>query len=156
MRQKRYDRLLFAYKKSGTPLPLVIVGGGELDQIKIQIDKLDLKNKVIFIGANSNPYKFMKHATALLLSSDYEGLPTVIIEAFICGIPVISTDCPSGPSELLLKDQKRFLVPLDDIDAFAEAINSIIKTPPKIPLALLDKFHPSNVANQYIMLCKER
>lgn len=156
MRSKRYDRLLEAYKLSGTVLPLVIVGGGELEQIKTQISIMNLQDKVILIGPHNNPYRFMKHATALLLSSDYEGLPTVIIESFVCGTPVVSTNCPSGPSELLIDEQEDFLVPLDDINAFAKAINRIIKTPPQIPLALLDKFKPSNVANQYIMLCKER
>ena len=80
-------------------------------------------------GFTSNPFAFMARAAVFVLSSRYEGLPTVLIEALACGCPVVSTDCPGGPREIL--DNGRFgeLVPVGDDAAMAEAILRTIDRP---------------------------
>ncbi len=81
-------------------------------------------------GFVDNPYAFMARAAVFVLSSTYEGLPGVLIQALACGCPVVSTDCPSGPREIL--DHGRFgpLVPVGDDAALAAAIEQVLDTPP--------------------------
>ncbi len=84
---------------------LVMVGKGPLlKKIQKLIQKMGLKNKVSFLGIQKNPFKFMKRSFALLLPSLWEGLPNVVIEALAVGLPVVATDCRSGPREILAPD----------------------------------------------------
>lgn len=100
-RQKRHDLLLKAYAQSQCPYKLVILGEGKLrPKIEAQIKELDLEDRVILLGFKPNPYPYIKAAKALVLISDFEGLPTVLIEATALEIPVISSDC-TGVSELI-------------------------------------------------------
>jgi glycosyltransferase involved in cell wall biosynthesis len=81
-------------------------------------------------GFVDNPYAFMARAALFVLSSTFEGLPGVLIQALACGCPVVSTDCPSGPREIL--DDGRFgpLVPIGDAAALAAAIEQALDNPP--------------------------
>jgi glycosyltransferase involved in cell wall biosynthesis len=81
-------------------------------------------------GHVDNPYAFMSRASAFVLSSIYEGLPTVLIEALACGAPVISTDCPSGPAEILENGRFGRLVPVGNEEALAAAIQRTLEAPP--------------------------
>ncbi len=84
---------------------LVMVGKGPLlKKIQKLTQKMGLKNKVSFLGIQKNPFKFMKRSFALLLPSLWEGLPNVVIEALAVGLPVVATDCRSGPREILAPD----------------------------------------------------
>jgi N-acetylgalactosamine-N,N'-diacetylbacillosaminyl-diphospho-undecaprenol 4-alpha-N-acetylgalactosaminyltransferase len=84
------------------PCKLVIVGGGVMgEELKQKVSDLGLKDKVIFCGFELNPFKYVSRCDCFVLSSDVEGFPNVLIEALACGKPVISTDCSSGPRELL-------------------------------------------------------
>jgi glycosyltransferase involved in cell wall biosynthesis len=85
---------------------------------------------VEFPGYVENPYAFMAAASTFALSSRHEGLPTVLIEALACGCPVVSTDCPSGPREILNDGEFGRLVPVDDEAALAGAIRSVLESPP--------------------------
>jgi glycosyltransferase involved in cell wall biosynthesis len=80
-------------------------------------------------GFVANPYAWMSRAALLALSSVWEALPTVLIEALACGTPVVATDCPSGPCEIL--DGGRFgrLVPVGDPEALAGAIDATLDRP---------------------------
>lgn len=100
--QKRHDVLVRAYAKANISEKLVLVGTGELlEQTKKLVKELNIEDKVVFAGFKKNPYPYMKHAKFMVLSSDFEGLGLVILESITLGTPVISTDCPSGPSEIL-------------------------------------------------------
>jgi glycosyltransferase involved in cell wall biosynthesis len=102
--QKRHDRLLEAFQRCGYPGKLLLLGGGNPESksaIQETAKHLGIENRVLFGGFVSNPYAVMRAAEALVLSSDYEGLGNVLIEALICGTQVISTNCPYGPSEIL-------------------------------------------------------
>ena len=100
-----------------------------------------------------NPYAYMARASLFVLSSRWEGLPTVLIEALCCGTPVVSTDCPSGPREILRDGQYGQLVPVGDVDELARAIEAALKN--KAPSPPSESWRPydlENVVNQYINL----
>lgn len=103
--RKRVDRIIKAMPKIireyGT-INLLIIGEGHLNKyLRDLVKKLDIDEYVHFLGFQTNPYYFINKARLLVLSSDSEGLPTVLIESLILGTPVLSTDCPTGPSEIL-------------------------------------------------------
>ena len=101
---------------SSVPLPksgeiavrLLILGEGEdRPLLETLIARLGLEEDVQMPGFVANPYAYMAHAKLFVLSSRWEGLPTVLVEALFCGLPVVATDCPSGPSEILQGGQVR-------------------------------------------------
>jgi N-acetylgalactosamine-N,N'-diacetylbacillosaminyl-diphospho-undecaprenol 4-alpha-N-acetylgalactosaminyltransferase len=82
-----------------------------------------IENKVHFLGFQNNPYKYLKKAKFFVLSSLNEGLPNVISEALACGTPVVSFDCLSGPSEMILDKQNGLLVENQNVQKLTEAMN---------------------------------
>jgi len=122
-REKRHDILLKAYKASGIDARLVIVGDGpEKKSIESLISKLELEDKVVLTGWLSNPYPVIKNAVLTLLSSDYEGLPTVLVESFVLSTPVVSVDCSYGPKEILGEKYRKYLARSGDIAELADRI----------------------------------
>ena len=81
-------------------------------------------------GFKSNPFAFMARAAVFVLSSRYEGFGNVLVEALACGCPVVSTDCPGGPREILEGGRFGELVPVGDESAMAEAILRTLDCPP--------------------------
>lgn len=150
--RKRHDRLLEAYKDSRVTTPLVIMGKGKKDeeeQLRLLVKKFDIEDKVIILGYKKNPYPFIAHAKALILTSDGEGLPRVLIEALLLQTPVISVDCPSGPSEILTGNLKPFLVPMNDIKKLAMAIKTMDTQSPLITTENYSKFLSENVIPKF-------
>lgn len=147
---KRHDILIQAYAKSGVTLPLVLVGQGPLKEQTMQlVDHLRLSDRVIFAGFHSNPYPIIKNATGLIVPSDYEGLGMVILEAIALGTPVISTDCPSGPNEIL---PAKNLSPVQDIDALAHNITQLSRNPDAYVIELGSHFSPEFASKRYLDL----
>ncbi|MBN2396318.1 MAG: glycosyltransferase [Candidatus Atribacteria bacterium] len=107
-KQKGQWHLIRAFKKVKeifSELKLVFLGEGELESyLKELVHKLNLEKEVYFLGFQQNPFKLIARSKFIVLSSIYEGYPNVLIEAMACGIPVISTDCDSGPREILAPD----------------------------------------------------
>ena len=91
--------------------------------------ELGIAEDVSFPGFKPNPYAYMARAAAFVLASDYEGLPGVLIQAMACGCPVVSTDCPTGPREILEDGRYGPLVPVGDHVRMAEAIARMLDTP---------------------------
>lgn len=151
--QKNIPLLLTAYAKSNITHQLLMLGVN-LDDKKIEkiIYKLKLKEKVTAIDFNPNPYPYIKHADALILSSNFEGLPTVLIEALILGTPVVSTSCPTGPKEILTGELERFLSPPKDMNALAKNIHKIIDNPPQITDKYINKFSKENIYSEWLKL----
>ena len=104
-KQKHVDRILFALSKINNIYLHVIGNGTEMSELIALSQRLRLNQRINFVGFQANPYRWLKLADALILSSDFEGLPNVVLEALALKIPVISTSAPGGVCEIL-KDQK--------------------------------------------------
>ncbi len=110
---------------------LLILGEGEeRPALESLIRSMGLEQDAVLPGFVENPFAYMKRAAVFVLSSRWEGLPTVLIEAMACGTPVVSTDCPSGPREILEDGKWGKLVPVGDPDNLAEAILETLNNPP--------------------------
>lgn len=125
---KRYDLLIDAYAKSKMKddCDLVIVGDGELrGSLENQVNSLRLYEKVHFAGTQSNPFPYLAGAKFLTLSSRTEAFPMVLIEALALECPVVATDCPTGPREIVRHNENGLLVENENIDAFSEALDTL-------------------------------
>lgn len=134
-RQKDFETLIRAFDLvwRGRDLRLMILGeGNERPALEGIINELGLGDRVSLPGFVDNPFKYLNRAGVFVLSSAWEGLPGVLIQAMACGAPVVSTDCPSGPGEILENGKWGRMVPVGDVEAMAGAI-----------IATLDEFdHP--------------
>ena len=123
--QKNFNLLIrsFALLSETQNARLVILGSGELlnDLQQLAVD-LKVIDKILFAGFVDNPFSWFRKASLFVLSSDYEGLPGALIQAMACGTPVVSTDCPSGPREILENGRWGRLVPVGDVSALSKAM----------------------------------
>lgn len=127
--QKDFQNLIRAVArvKQTRSVRLLILGEGqERARLEALVADLGLSEVVALPGWVLNPYPYMVAAAAFVLSSRWEGLPSVLIEALYCGVPVVATDCPSGPLEILDRGRHGRLVPVGDMDALARAIESAL------------------------------
>lgn len=136
--QKDFPSLIraFAIARQTHPARLLILGEGpSRPALQALVRELGLEPHVDLPGFVRNPYAYMAKATAYVLSSRWEGLPSVLIEALACGVPVIATDCPSGPREILADGKYGVLVPMQDVSALAQkiilALNHDLPRPPR-------------------------
>jgi glycosyltransferase involved in cell wall biosynthesis len=123
--QKDYPTLIDAFARvhAQKRARLVILGEGEArGALENQIQSLGLAEHVLLPGFVDNPFPWMRRADVFVLSSRWEGLPGVLIQAMACGTPVVSTDCPSGPAEILANGRWGRLSPVGDVRALASAI----------------------------------
>ncbi len=124
--QKNYEFLVKSFKQVSVSIPdanLVILGKGHLEDNILQLcKKLDIEQRVHLLGFVKNPYKYMKHSDLFVLSSRFEGFGNVIVEALAMGLPVVSTNCPGGPHEILDNGKYGTLVKLNDMKEFSDAI----------------------------------
>jgi glycosyltransferase involved in cell wall biosynthesis len=130
--QKDFGTLIqaFALLRAKRPVRLLILGEGERrPQLEAMARDLGVAEDVDLPGFLSNPYACMRHAALFALSSKWEGLPTVLIEALACGAPVVSTDCPSGPREILRGGTWGPLVPMEDPAALAQGLEKVLDQP---------------------------
>lgn len=153
--QKRQDILLKAFKQSNLNCKLLLVGKGskeEYQKIENLINELELQEKVIIVGFNSNPYPLIKNAKLLVLSSDFEGLPMVLIEALILNTPIVSTNCKSGPSEIMKDNLANYLVSTGDVDSLALKMYDAYHNPPLINQNDLKRFDADIISKKYLSL----
>jgi len=157
--QKDFFTLLraFARVRKVINTRLIILGEGE-QRVKLlkQAQDLGISDDFYLPGFVKNPFSYMAKASVFVLSSAWEGLSMVLIEALACGCPVVSTDCPSGPAEVLENGHFGPLVPVGDDAALAEAIFHCIKNPPNknILIARGQEFSSEHAAEEYIALCQ--
>ncbi len=145
---KNHRDLLQAYAKTGRKLPLVLVGKGRLeDEMKQLVLDLNIGDSVMFLGFQANPYPFIVSAALMVLASKFEGFGYVIVEAQALGVPVISTDCPFGPRELL---PTKNLVPVGDIEGLAMLIEQAIDNLENYIVPLNQQLLPQSIARQYL------
>lgn len=106
---------------------LMILGEGALrGELEALADRLGIRDRVAFPGFDPNPFKYMARCSLFALSSRFEGLPGVLIQAMACGAPVVSTDCPSGPSEIIQNGKNGILVPVGDSQALSRAFSALL------------------------------
>lgn len=130
--QKDYPMLLEAFQKvrRRTVARLVVLGEGDLDMLlRERTRELGIDDDVAFLGFVANPYSYMKRCSVFALSSRWEGFGNVIVEAMACSVPVVATDCPSGPSEIITDGEDGFLVPVGDASSMARVFERLLENP---------------------------
>lgn len=145
---KRHDLLIKAFAQAKTSHDLVLLGQGALVESTKQLARqLGVSHRVHFLGFKSNPYPYIKSADLLVLSSDFEGLSMVLLEAVALSTPAISTNCKSGPSEIL---PDSCLYPVNDI----EALSTLLSVPDYsiYRATLKPKFTIEYAAREYLQL----
>jgi glycosyltransferase involved in cell wall biosynthesis len=127
---KQFDKLIETYCQSDlckNNIHLVILGDGEeKERLQKQIENTELSAYIHFLGFNENIFEFLKNAEFLVLTSQYEGFPMVILEALYMGTPVISFDCETGPNEMIRDEFNGLLVENQNFEALKTAMNKLI------------------------------
>lgn len=130
--QKDFVTLIVAFARLARHrnVRLIILGEGPLRaSLQTLAERLGVADRVSLVGFQKNPLPFLRRAAALVLSSRYEGFGNVVAEALACGTPVVSTDCPHGPAEILEQGRYGRLVPVGDAEAMAQAIGETLDQP---------------------------
>lgn len=127
--QKNHKLLIDAIADvQGRKAEVIIVGDGPMRaELEQYIEARGLEGFCQLVGKHENPSAFFKSADLFVLSSDYEGLPNVLVEAMSFGLPIVSTDCPSGPDEILQSGTFGTLVPVGDTEALSWAITTALR-----------------------------
>jgi len=154
---KDYSTLLraFALVRAKVPARLMILGEGEdRSHLEKLTQELDIAEDVAMPGFVYNPYNYMAKAKVFALSSQWEGFGMVLVEAMACGTPVVSTNCPYGPSEILADGKYGKLVPVGNPETLAIAILQTLKNPPNKSV-LKDRikaFHVDDITQKYLQV----
>lgn len=155
-RKRLYDLLRAFAAMKHSDVSLVLVGkGSEETGLRAMAEQLGVSERVIFWGWEANPYRLLKNARLSVLASEAEGSPRVVVESLIVGTPVVSTDCPSGPAEILTGDLKPFLVKIGDIRGLSEALDRALDQYPEITVSHTERFDSRVVAQRYLELSDE-
>ena len=149
---KRLDRMLKIYIDGGFSknYDLVFLGEGPMQsEAERMAEDGGVGNSVHFMGYVDNPYAWMRASSAMVMSSDREALPTVLVEGLMAGAHVVSSDCDFGPREILTGGLERYLVGTDDIGGYIEAIKEATENYPKIDGAFFDRYRADEVIRRY-------
>lgn len=159
---KQFDKLIEAYSKTiliDAKIPLIIIGEGK-DRVYLEekIKRLKLGDLVHLEGFKKEVYTYMKFANFLVMSSNVEGFPNTLLESLVVGTPVISFDCPSGPSELIMDGENGLLVENQNFEALITAMNKM-HTDTELyqycksnAIASVEKFSAENVISKWVQL----
>lgn len=151
---KDFPTLIRAFKKlrDTDDVRLVILGeGAQRDQLEKLVAELGLETVVVLPGFSDNPYAWMRKSALFVLSSAWEGFGNVLVEAMACGVPVVSTNCPSGPAEILENGKWGRLVPVGDADALAKAMHeSLADIEPPDVVTRSRRFDVTNAVDEYL------
>lgn len=144
----------FARVQARYPARLMILGeGSERPLLENLARELGIAETVAFPGFVDNPWSYMSRAAVYVLTSRFEGLPGALIEAMAMGCPVVATDCPSGPREILADGKYGQLVPVGDVEALSLAILDTLKKPRQpYPEAAFAPFRLERVLDTYEQL----
>jgi len=155
--EKNFPLLIEAFEivRRRREMRLVIFGeGSEESRISECVLSSEYATDIVLLGFEANPFKYMRRAAMLALSSDHEALPTVLIEAMACGTPVAATNCPTGPSEILLGGELGALADVGDPVALAKALESTLDKPVAADLLMKRAAHFSaeHAAERYLSM----
>jgi N-acetylgalactosamine-N,N'-diacetylbacillosaminyl-diphospho-undecaprenol 4-alpha-N-acetylgalactosaminyltransferase len=166
---KNHIMLIKAIHKLQNPLlKLYIFGVGDMqEELEDLINKLDVNAQVSLMGFKPNPYQYLKAADLFIFGSNHEGFPNVLLEAMACGLPILTTNCQSGPSEIMeLKKAKEdimitdygILVPIKNVDLMAKGIGYLVKNKNYINKCIensesrIKDFEKNSILKEYIDL----
>ena len=111
-------------------LEVVFIGEGNNKKELINYSKkINFRNNLHILGFKQNPYPYLLKSNLLIHTSNFEGLPNVLIEAMSLGVPIISTNSPSGPKEILLNGKAGFLIKRNDHESLSKKISLFLKKP---------------------------
>jgi len=149
--EKRHDILLqaYSYLKNPPKLKLFCHYDKKLDNL---IKSYNLQDRVEIFGFKKNPYPYIKKAKLLVLSSEREGLPSVLIEALALKVPIVSTNCISGPSEILVDELSSYLAEVNNANDLSDKISKALESYPAIDDKFIDKFDQDKVYKSYIKI----
>lgn len=158
--QKNFSLLIRAFRRvrEKRECRLVIFGeGGLRNELQSLVEELQLTETVSLPGFSLNPFPYLKQAAVFVLSSDFEGMPNVLIQALAMGTAVVATDCPSGPREVLRNGAYGELVASGDEEALAEAILRSLdaKPRPEIVEAIVQEYGVESTTNRYLAIAEE-
>lgn len=137
--QKNYHLLLDTIAQV-PDVRLFILGQGILaNELQAKVKALSLDDRITFLGYDSNPYKYLKKADLFIFGSNHEGFPNVLLEAMCCGLPILTTNCKSGPDEIMELEEAvtdaimmtpyGILTPVNDVDLMVKGLNYFIQNP---------------------------
>ena len=157
VKQKNFSLLIksFGLVRSRVPCRLLIIGeGSERENLESEARETGFPDDIALIGFEDNPFPFMKQSNLFVLSSSWEGFGNVLVEAMAMGTPVVSTDCPSGPREILMDGKYGPLVPVDDVAGLAKAIEDTLSAPlqPEVLKERAMNFSVRASAEEYLKL----
>jgi len=161
---KQQDVIIRAYSKSILPqkgINLLLVGSGEkVNDFRKLVNELNLSDKIIFIGFQKNPFPYLKNAKFMVLASQTEGFPNVILESFACEVPVVSYDCQTGPKEIIENRKNGLLVENQNAEKLTEAMNLMAENEELYTICKSStlktalRFSPEIIGNQWLELMK--
>jgi len=163
--QKDHITMIKAFHKVTSQNPntnLIILGEGPLrDELTKLIKELGLENKVHLVGFQKDPFSYLKQADIFVFSSKFEGFGNVIVEAMACGLPIVSTDCPSGPSEILDNGKYGKLVKVGDVEDLSKAMIEMLKYEniykyKQLSIFRANDFDVSKIAKQYLDVMEQK
>lgn len=127
--QKGFDLLIEAWSQVAqefTGWQILVVGGGEDEQmLKSMADQKNVSDSLIFLGQQKNMDQYYRQASFFCMSSRFEGLPMVLLEAQSYGLPIVSFDCDTGPAEIITHEVNGYLINPNDVDGLATALRRL-------------------------------
>lgn len=152
--QKRQDIAIKIMQYIDNDYDLVFLGkGNKIEKYKALAKKLHVDHRVHFVGWDSNPYAWIKEASVLLITSDYEGFPNVLVESLIIGTPVVCRENHSGVHEILTGEYSKYIIKDDkDYLELAQMVNHVAKNGYTISEKLYAPFDDKLIANEYLGL----
>lgn len=150
---KNYPLLLRAFSlvlKTQDARLLILGEGPERTALERLIEELNLSNCVLMPGFDPNPFRYVSKADVYVMSSDWEGLPGALVQALVVGAKIVSTDCPSGPAEILEGGALGRLVPVGDMEALATAmLQALTSEAVRPPLESIKRFQQEHVVAEF-------
>lgn len=153
-KQKNFSLLIKAFKRlqKHTNYKLLILGeGSKRGELELLINQLGLSQQIIMPGFVMNIHPYLEKAKMLVLSSNYEGLPTVLIEGLLVGTPIVSTNCPTGPYEILEGGKwGRLVKPNDEQSLYRGMLETLEDKNPPNGKIRAKEFNPENAVKAYL------
>ena len=156
-RHKGFMTLLRAFARLREKLEarLIVLGDGSMrEALEAELVRLGIKDDVELIGFKKNPFRFMKQADLFVLASEYEGLPNVLVQAMALGTRIVSTDCRTGPAEILCNGKFGRLVPVGDEELLASAMQESLQKPRESAgqIYALERYGASKATADYLAI----